>query len=206
MVAWDVIVRHRAAIAGRVTEAASGKPLPGARVEITAAPPVFQSRLALQAQAGGAGWPALAERPDRTRAALDGHFHFLDLPAGAYTLTATLPGGGSRYGQASGQVTLTLDGQGKVALKTVDLAVPATAIRGKVVDGDSNAVPMAQVLLRGSGESTYSDAQGKYALAGLETGARQLVISARGFAPKTQAVTLAEPGAVADIQVTLQPV
>ncbi|HEX2644833.1 MAG TPA: carboxypeptidase-like regulatory domain-containing protein [Thermoanaerobaculia bacterium] len=203
--AWDVVVRHRAAIAGRVTEASSGKPLPGARVEITAAPPAFQRRLALQAQAGGAGWPALAERPDRTQAALDGHFHFLDLPAGAYTLTATLPGGGSRYGQASAPVTLTLDGQGKVVFKTVDLAIPATVIKGKVVDGDANAVPMAQVLLRGSGESTYSDAQGRYSLAGLEAGARELVVAARGFALRTQAVTLAQPGAVADVQVTLQP-
>lgn len=202
--AWD-IVRHRAAIAGRITEAASGKPLPGARVEITAAPAAFQNRLALQARAAGTGWPALAERPDRTRAALDGHFHFLDLPAGTYTLTATLPGGGSRYGQATGQVTLSLDPQGQVGLQTADLAIPSTGIQGKVVDGDANAVPMAEVRLRGSGESVYSDSQGKYALAGLEAGSRELVVSARGFQKKTQTVALAQAGDVADVQVTLQP-
>jgi hypothetical protein len=205
MTTWDV-VSHRAAIAGRVTEATSGKPLPGARVEITAAPPAFAARLALQAKAGGAGWAALAERPDRTLAALDGHFHFLDLPAGTYTLTATLPGGGSRYGQATGPVTLTLDPQGKVIFKTIDLALQATVIQGKVVDGDAKAVPMAEVRLRGSAERTYSDAQGKYTLAGLEAGSRELVVSARGFANKTQTVALAQPGAVADVQITLQTV
>jgi hypothetical protein len=42
--------------------------------------------------------PALAKRLDRTSTATDGYFHFLDLPDGDYTLIASLPGVGIRYG------------------------------------------------------------------------------------------------------------
>lgn len=204
MVTWD-IVRHRAVLAGRVTEAPGGKPVAGARVEITAGPPAFTARLALQAKAGGSRWAAQAERPDRTRTATDGHYHFLDLPAGSYTLTASLPGQGSRYGKVSAQVILNADGGGNVGLKTVDLVLPATTVRGKVVDGGANAVPMAELRLRGSSESTYSNGQGQYALSRLEAGSRELVISARGFERQTKTVVLGQAGADVEVEVTLQP-
>src|SRR6185295_7238261 len=122
---WE-IVRHRAVIAGRVTDARTGRPLPGARVEITAGPPAFTGRPALLARQHGSRWETMAERPDRTRAAADGFFRFLDLPAGPYTLTGSLPGSGSRYGTATAQVALTVDGQGNVSLQTAVLALPAT--------------------------------------------------------------------------------
>lgn len=204
MAVWDV-VRHRAAIAGRVTAAADGKPVPGARVEITAGPQAFTTRLALQAQAAGPRWGAQAERPDRTRTALDGHFHFLDLPAGAYTVAVSLPREGSRYGTAAANVTLTADGQGNVPLQTADLTLPSTTVRGKVLDPDGKAVPMAELRLRGSSESTYSNGKGEYALSGLEAGSRELVISARGFTKQTKTVVLAQAGAVVDLEITLQP-
>lgn len=204
MVAWD-IVRHRAVLAGRVIEAPGGKPVAGARVEITAAPPDFTARLALQAKAAGSRWAAQAERPDRTRTASDGHFHFLDLPAGDYTLTASLPGQGSRYGTASAPVTLNADSLGNVGLETVDLALPATTVHGKVVDGDGDAVPMAELRLRGSSENTYSNGQGRYALSRLEAGSRELVISAQGFARQTKTVVLGQAGADVEVEITMQP-
>src|SRR5688572_16766537 len=74
------IFRHRASIAGRVTDAQTGKPLSGARVGITAGPEVFTAG--------------------------DGFFCFLDLPAGSHTLTASLPRSGSSYGTDTAQVAL----------------------------------------------------------------------------------------------------
>jgi hypothetical protein len=200
--AWDV-VRHRATLAGTVT--AGGKPVPGARVEITAGPPAFADRLALQAQAAGPRWTAQAERPDRTRTGLDGHFHFLDLPAGGYTLRVSLPREGSRYGTAAADVTLASDSQGLAVLQTADLALPPTTVRGKVLDPDGKAVPMAQLRLRGSADSTYSNAKGEYALSRLEAGTRELVAAARGFQTQTKTVVLAQAGAVVDLDITLQP-
>ncbi|HYU34440.1 MAG TPA: carboxypeptidase regulatory-like domain-containing protein [Thermoanaerobaculia bacterium] len=200
---WET-VRHRAAIAGRVTDAGTGKPLPGARIEITAGPPELTSRLALLALQYGSRWASLAERADRTRAAGDGFFRFLDLPAGKYTLTASLPGSGSRYGTASVEVTLTADGEGRVALATASLALPATTIKGRISDATA-AIRMAEVRIQGSGERAWSDAQGNYALSGIEAGARKLTISASGFQAKSETVTLGTPGEVATRDVTLSP-
>ncbi len=104
---WDV-VSHHVAIAGRVSDRQTGKPVPGARVTITG-PADFTARLALQAQQHGDRWERMAERPDRTRAAADGHFHFIDLPAGSYALTAALPAAGSRYGEVAIEVAVTAD-------------------------------------------------------------------------------------------------
>jgi hypothetical protein len=201
---WET-VRHRAAIAGRVTDAGTGKPLPGARIEITAGPAVFTGRLALLAQQHGKRWAAMAERPDRSRAASDGFFRFLDLPAGQYTLSASLPGSGSRYGTVSVQVTLTADGQGNIPLETAALALPATTVQGRVSDATNTAIQMAEVRVQGSGERAFSDAQGNYVLSGVEAGSRKLTIAARGFQSKSETVALGQPGAVETRDVTLSP-
>ena len=165
--------RHRAAIAGRVTDAQTGKPLPGARVAITSGPEVFTAG--------------------------DGFYRFLDLPAGTYTLTASLPGSGSRYGTESGQVVLGED------LETVDLELPATTVKGKVKDQAGQAVRMAEVRVQGSGESAWSDAQGNYALSGVEAGARRIEVSARGFQKVSETVAIGQPGATVTRDVTLSP-
>lgn len=199
---WET-VRHRAVISGRVTDAGTGKPLPGARVEITAGPPAFTGRLALLAKQHGDRWETMAERPDRTRAAADGFFRYLDLPAGQYTLSASLPGAGSRYGTVSAQVTLTVDGQGNISLETANLALPATTVKGRVSDPSDTAVQMAEVRVQGSGERTWSDADGNYVLSGVEAGSRKLTIAARGFQSKSETVALGQPGAVAIRDVTL---
>jgi hypothetical protein len=198
------IVRHRVALAGRVADALSGQPLAGARVEITSAPAAFTSLLALRARGAGDLWAAMAERPDRTRTARDGHYHFLDLPPGAYTLTATLPAAGSRYGMATILRTLAADSLGNVALASADLALPPTAVQGRVSGLAAAAVPMAELRVGGSGERTWSDAQGAYRLSGLEAGPRVVLVSARGFAPQSQPVKLA-PGAAVTLDLALTP-
>ncbi|HEX5717921.1 MAG TPA: carboxypeptidase-like regulatory domain-containing protein [Thermoanaerobaculia bacterium] len=170
--AWQTF-GHRASIAGRVTDAQTGKPLPGVRVEIASGPEVLTAG--------------------------DGFYRFLDLPAGTYTLTASLPGSGSRYGTKSAPVTLGEE------LEIVDLELPATTVKGKVKDQGGQAVKMAEVRVQGSGESTWSDAQGNYALSGVEAGARRIAVSARGFQKVSETVAIGQPGAIVTRDVTLSP-
>jgi hypothetical protein len=155
---------------------------------------------------------AVAERPDRTRTASDGHFHFLDLPDGQYTLTASLPGAGSRYGTAQVEATVSRDAEGNISMVTADIALPPTTIRGRVVDQDNNPVGMAEVRVVGSGERTFSNAdieapteiQGQYRLTGLEAGKRTVLVSARGYTTATQTVQLTQGDAV-ERNVQLEP-
>lgn len=175
---WQIF-GHRAAIAGRVLEAGSGRPLAGARVQITDGPHAL--------------------------AAGDGFYRFLNLKPGQYTLTASLPGSGSRYGTRAEAVTLADDGQGNAVLETVDLALPPTTIQGKVKDQSDQAVKLAEVRVQGSGESAWSDAQGNYVLRGVEAGSRRIAVSARGFQKVSETVALGQPGAVATRDVTLSP-
>lgn len=202
--AWET-VRHRAAIAGRVKDARTGEPLAAARVEITAGPPAFTGPLALLARQHGSCWEALAERPDRTRSARDGFFHFLDLPEGQYTLSGSLLGFGTRYGIAIAQVSLSADGQGHVSLGTADLALPATTIQGRVKTATSAAVWMAEVRVQGSGERAWSDAQGNFVIPAIEAGTRKLIVSARGFRLKSETVTLGRSGDMVTRDVILSP-
>ncbi|HZF08729.1 MAG TPA: carboxypeptidase-like regulatory domain-containing protein [Thermoanaerobaculia bacterium] len=202
------IVRHRVAIAGRIADALSGRLLAGARVEITGAPAAFLNLVALRAIAAGTAgslWAAMAERPDRTRTARDGHFHFLDLPAGAYTLTASLPDAGSRYGTATLPLTLVADSLGNVVRAQADMTLPPTAVKGKVSGPASAAVPMAELAVGGSGERTWTDAQGGYLLSAIEAGSRVVLATARGFNTNSQPVTLAQAGAVVTLDWTLTP-
>jgi hypothetical protein len=153
----------------------------------------------------------MPRRPDRTQAAADGLFFFVDLPAGTYTLIASLVGVSTRY--ARGQTTATVpSSNGDRALATADIAIPSTTIRGQItgpgLDGDGSApVPMAAVQVRGSGELTYSDSTGHYLLAGLEKGTRALTFAAQGYQTHERTLTLSEAGAeqVLDVSLTLPP-
>ena len=175
---WQTF-RRRAVIAGRVLEAGTGRPLSGARVEIASGP--------------------------RATASADGFYRFLSLPPGEYTLTASLPDAGSRYGTRAETVTLADDGQGNAVLETIDLELPATTIQGKVKDASNEAVRMAEVRVQGSNESAWSDAQGNYVLSGVEAGSRRISVYARGFQKVSETVTLGQPGTVVTRDVTLSP-
>lgn len=94
-------IRHQVAIAGRVTDAETGKPIRGARV-------------------------SLGSRPETITAA-DGHFHLLDLSPGEYTLQASLPGAGTRYGPARMTITVAWDEQGNITLAPANLKLPPPA-------------------------------------------------------------------------------
>ncbi len=82
-------IHRQVSIAGNVRAADSGQPLEGALVK-------------------------LVDRPEEARTAWDGHFHFMDLPAGQYTLRLSAHG----YQEVSQVVQLV-----KTGPKILDLQV-----------------------------------------------------------------------------------
>jgi Carboxypeptidase regulatory-like domain len=200
---WDT--RHQVAIAGQVTDALTGRAIGGARVGITAAPAAFADWLAIRAKQYGAQWAAMVERPDRTRTAADGHFHFLDLPDGQYTMTASLPGSVSRYGMAGRQAVVSRGAQGTITMAAADISLPPTTLKGEITEQDGKPVALAEVRVQGSGERVFSDAQGRYMLAGLEAGQRTVLVLAQGYQPVSQTVTLGPAGAVHTVNTVLVP-
>lgn len=196
-------VRHQVAIAGQVTDSQQNRALGGAQVRISAGPAEFMNWLAVRAIQYGAAWETLRDRPDQVFTAGDGHFHFMDLPNGQYTLTVSLPGAGTSYGSAQAQATVSRNAQGKITMAVSDIALPPTAIKGKVTGPGNVNVVMAKVRLQGSGEQTFSDGQGRYLLAGLETGNRTVLVSAQGFRSLSRPVTLNNAGAVQTLDFAL---
>jgi hypothetical protein len=199
------VVRRQAALAGRVVDSATGKPLRGVRIDLVAVPAPLQRVLELKRLRHGAAWERLDDRPDRTRTDVAGMFAFLDLPSGAYGLAASLPAGGRRYGPGKGKATIKRNRAGDVALAWVELELPATSVAGKVSDPGSKPVVLASVQVKGGPERVYTDSRGRYLLAGVESGPRTLVVTARGFQPAEQPVELAKPGASKTVNVTLTP-
>lgn len=191
---WEE-TRRRVALVGRVTEAETGRPLAGARVEVADAPAAF------------AAARAVAPRRAATAAGADGHFHFLDLPGGTYSVTASVPGGGDRYGTASARARVSVSRDGAVTAGKLELAIPATRIVGQVTATDGTPVPFAEVRLAGGAESdrALTDADGRFTLRGLEAGDRRLAVSARGFRPVTADVRVTRVGAAKTANVKLTP-
>ncbi len=200
---WEKPIRHQAAIAGRVTDARTGKAIGGARVEITAAPPEFTARLDILARGVGPRWTDMAERPDRVRTMVDGHYHFLNLPAGAYTLTASQPDLGSRRGVGEAHAAVSIDDAGVITMAEVDVALSATTIEGRISRQTGEPVKMAEMLVTGSGERAFSDDDGLCRLAGVEKGTRTVCVGADGFESVTTTVTLSEAGDKRTVDITL---
>jgi hypothetical protein len=200
-----VEVRRQAAIVGRVVDAKTGRPVGGAQVEITAAPRAFELRRETRATQAGDRWDALAERPDRTRTAANGHFRFMDLPGGRYRLTVALPGAGNRYGTARATAVAPRAAADDVSPATVELALPPTALQGQVSRPDGSPAALAEVQLEGSGERTFADSRGRYLLTGLELGSRTVRVSAPGLRPATETARLSRAGKSHTLNVVLAP-
>jgi hypothetical protein len=156
MVTWQEI-RHQAAIAGRLSDGQTGRPIGGAEIRIIAGPPEFANLLALLAVQHGDRWPRLRQRLDLTRTADDGHFHFLDLPDGQYTLEASIPGQGSRYGTAQSTAQVSRNPDTSINLATVNPVIQPTTVSGRVTNQSGDPVTMAAVQIQGSGERAFTD-------------------------------------------------
>jgi len=185
-------IRHQVVLAGRVIDATTKAPLAGALVWLKTGPATWTAWLTARAAGYGERWEKLPIRPDRQYTAPDGTFRFIDLPAGAYTLAASLPGAGKRYSVVEGQATVTApDNEGRVRPAVVELSLPSTSVQGRVLLPNGDAMHGATVLVLGSGETAFTNADGKYLFAGLEPGKRTLRPSAAGFGPQqTQVVEL----------------
>ena len=183
MTAWEII-SHQVAISGKVTNTQTQAALEDALVEITVAPPTFDNKFSVK----------------EVKTSLDGHFHFLDLPNGNYTLVASLPNTGShysRYGEATKTVTVSRNAEGRIVMASVDLAIPATTLKGEVKDTEGEAVVMAKVKIQGTSEKTFSDSQGEYILVGLEATSEQertILVTASGYQSSSKQVLLDQPG------------
>ncbi len=179
MPTWET-VRHQVAIAGRVTDALTGRPISGASLSIT-----------------GLDFSLEMTTVD------DGHFHLLDCPDGAYTIDAAFPEAGSSYGRTRAQAVVARDTDGRIIIARADLELDPTTIRGKVSGQGGTPIAMAEISLRGSGDRTFSDREGNYSLIGVETGNRLVQVLARGHQPASKTAKLVKAGDTATIDFIL---
>ncbi|MBZ0302151.1 MAG: carboxypeptidase-like regulatory domain-containing protein [Anaerolineae bacterium] len=144
-------VRHQVAIAGHVRMQFTRQPVAGAVVQASGLP---------------------GNRTAQTSSAADGHFYFLDLPDGEYTLHVSLPGAGTRYGTVEKRIkvssSLGAHQIRHIKMSPVDIELPTTCLSGTVRAQNYAIVPMAEVRLEGSGEHTFSGADGRYCLTAFE--------------------------------------
>lgn len=206
MAKWMIVepTRHQVAIAGQVTDKQTGQVIAGARVEISSSPPTFEEWLSERKKQYGGGWEQMEERADRVRTAADGHFHFVNLPGGQYTLTASLLNRGSRYGTAQSSVAVSVAANGDVTMAIADIALPPTTIKGKVTKQGDGVITLAEVKVKGSGERVFSNSKGEYLLTGLEKGERTVLVSAQGCKTGSQTTQLTR-GAVKTLDFVLLP-
>lgn len=206
--------RFRAAITGRILDAVTTEPVPGARVQITSMPAAFQAILGVLQVQHGSAWSSMTRRPDLASSGLDGMFLFGDLPDGAYTLAITLPGGDARYGATTAGVTVSHAPDGAVTTPFVAATLPPTAVQGTIlrqVPDQGNQPPttaplrLALVRVRGLDVAAYSGSTGVYYLTGADPGAHTLQISAPGYAPATTTATVQKGVVVTPPTITLIP-
>jgi len=216
------IVRHRVAIAGRVVDGVTGKPISGAHVEIVGKPAAYEEKLAILAASRGDTEREM-ERRDTARTRVDGLFYFLDLPEGRYQVIAFLPKerpraknlpkmkrdreadpykvqGDKRYGKTQEEATVSYkDGFEKL----VFFKLQPTGVTGRVIGANKAAVLLAEVRVQGSGERAFTDGQGHYTIAGFHPNPRakrRLLVSARGYRTEHLDVLVDEPGACKKIE------
>jgi len=130
---------------------------------------------------------------DETVTRSNGLFHFVKVPLGRYALTAAMPGAGTRRSPAKTELIVEAEEESKPARVFVDVLLGTTAVRGFV--GNANGpVVMAQVRVKGSGERTFTDREGRYRIDGLEAGRRTVQVTAPGFKKSSKPVTLSGAG------------
>ena len=172
-------IAHRAALVGRTIDKLTQSPLPGVSVEITDSPAAYRAWLATLRQ----GRPGA--RPDRIATDSEGWFRWMDLPAGSYTLRASLPD--PRYAAANATASVV-----ESAAASIEIALDPTALAGHVsADMPAGPLAMVRVRMRDSGEVTFTAGDGSFTLSPVEPGATRVIeLSAQRYVTATRAVTL----------------
>lgn len=181
------VLRHRVAAAGRVIDAITSKPIGGAQVAVVEMPKALVQKFAFSGR-------SITSLKTLTRE--DGSFYFLDLPDGKYTLEASLPSAGKRYGTVKLKANVKRDDKGDNIVDYPSFALQPTAIKGRITVGAKTALMMAEVQIKGSGESRFSSASGDYLLAGIEPGERTIRVFAQGYRSAMETAVLISPGEV----------
>lgn len=132
-------------------------------------------------------------RADLTLTAVDGLFYFLNLPQGEYSLIASVPGSKRRYG-VSRKITVTVSNRDRPH-SIADLTLPSTNLIGKITHR-TEPITLAEVRVKGSRESAFSNSKGEYILSELESSerSRTILVRAKGYQAKEKTVTLSQPG------------
>lgn len=202
-------VRRQVAISGSVKDMVTRKPLGGVEVVVVSGPPAFVSELELLKKIYGIHRDGLKNLSVKTNTGNDGFFYFMDLPDGNYTVEARCPGYGSRYGKAEKTVDVKRSDKGGVLLSSLEIMLPSSVVRGRVVRAGSYApVAMAEVRVEGSSECSFTDENGCFILSGLEASSavpRSLAVSATGYQRACIDVLLASPGDEKEVDVHLAP-
>ena len=130
-------------------------------------------------------------RADLTSTAVDGLFYFLNLPQGEYSLIASVPNMTRRYGVSPKKTVIVGDRSHSIA----DLTLPSTNLIGKITH-KSEPITLAEVRVKNSRESTFSNSKGEYILSELESSeqSRTILVRAKGYQAKEETVTLSQPG------------
>lgn len=186
--------RHQVAIAGQVSDRETGQTISNAIVEIVGMPDAFQTKRSLQTLQYGSQWETLVKRCDRATTAIDGFFYFLDLPAGEYTLTASLPGAAARYKIDRATVSVPpSDNSSQSKFAVANLTLYPSGVRGTVTDSKGDAIARVNVKILDSGESTVTNDKGEFQLIGLEAPKQEgskrtvnIVFSAKGYSEITE--------------------
>lgn len=212
MAAWMKLqsTRHQVAIAGVVSDAETGVLISDAEVKLGQASAAFNHWLALKAlpfkealnQDGRiqlSSTVTLVQEQEAlflvTYTGLDGHYYFIDLPTGIYSLQVALPNLGTRYGTRQVKNLNVTDVQATIA----NFSLPPTGIKGRILDSAQKPVAMAKVQIEGNPVAVFSDRNGDYGLTGLEVwqrdptakSARPLVtVSAQGYQNAASSVWL----------------
>lgn len=171
-----IYIKHRAAIAGYVTDAITGKGILDAVIEVVG-------------------------KNLRTLTREDGFFYFVDLEKGQYELSILVPQASrSCYGGSDNEPTARIPGiavesDGKPIFDMkANVALSPARLFGLVRDEQNNPIPNAIVKLRGSEVQTLTDNNGQYFLSGLPLGVKLTIqVSGTGIATTSAEVTL-EPG------------
>ncbi|MFN6517033.1 MAG: collagen binding domain-containing protein [Nostoc sp. CreGUA01] len=191
------IVNQQIAIAGKVLQGETEKPISGAIVEIVEMPEKLRSILSLKALQYGSQWPKLFERPDRKITTNSGYFYFTNLPPGEYVLETSLPTSPTLYNEVKTTVQVPSPVDGKVSTTIQDVVLLPTGIQGIITDANDpkKLVANAKVQLQDSRDSTISDQKGNYRLIGLESpksGQRTItmIVSATGYREVLQSLNI----------------